>query len=134
MTEPHPRLIQTYPAAPDVAPLAQCSDCKCKRHLPGCWHRTCMRCRSSGTRQQTPPAEAMIHWDDLGEVYSQFGNNVVLPLNIHLPDDLVNMSEDYIIRRVIAHVYGVTGFEFYLDRVNNLAKRSAMLCFLCLLQ
>ncbi|ORX51293.1 hypothetical protein DM01DRAFT_1337340, partial [Hesseltinella vesiculosa] len=31
MTEPHPRLIQTDPTAPDVAPLAQCSDCKCKR-------------------------------------------------------------------------------------------------------
>ncbi|ORX62306.1 hypothetical protein DM01DRAFT_1331748, partial [Hesseltinella vesiculosa] len=131
MTEPHPRLIQTDPTAPDVAPLAQCSDCKCKRHLPEfeghrCWYRTCMRCRSSGTRQRTPPAEAMIHWDDLGEIYSQFGNNAVLPLNIHLPDDLASMPEDYIIRRVIAHVYGVTGFEFYLDRVNNPAKRSAI--------
>ncbi|ORX45516.1 hypothetical protein DM01DRAFT_1172190 [Hesseltinella vesiculosa] len=48
MAEPHPRLIQSDPAVSDVAPLAQCSDCKCKRHLPEfegrrCWYRTCVQ-------------------------------------------------------------------------------------------
>ncbi|ORX61601.1 hypothetical protein DM01DRAFT_355949 [Hesseltinella vesiculosa] len=131
MTEPHPRLIQSDPAVSDVAPLARCSDCKCKRYLPEfegrrCWYRTCKRCRSSGTRQRSPPAEAMIQWNDLTEVYSQFSNSVVLPLNIYLPDDLASMPEDCIIRHVITHVYEVTGFEFYLEMISYPSRRSAI--------
>ncbi|ORX61367.1 hypothetical protein DM01DRAFT_1331974 [Hesseltinella vesiculosa] len=128
LTEPHPRLIQSTSAA---APLAHCSDCKSKRALiefegRRCWYRTCIRCRNKATDQRTPPPEAMLDWDDFSDFYSQFSENRTLPVNMHLPDELVGVPVDDIIRRLVVYIYEVSGFEFYLARINNPSRRNAV--------
>ncbi|ORX55555.1 hypothetical protein DM01DRAFT_1373302 [Hesseltinella vesiculosa] len=87
--------LNTLLQVTDQVPVARCSDCKCKRPLVhfegrGCWYRTCIRCRNSTTRQQSPPSEAMINWDVLDEFYGQFRHNPALPIKVHLPDNLVD--------------------------------------------
>ncbi|ORX48527.1 hypothetical protein DM01DRAFT_1338584, partial [Hesseltinella vesiculosa] len=94
----------------DQVPIARCSDCKCKRplvHFEGrrCWCRTCIRCRNSATRQRSPPSEAMINWDELDEFYGQFRHNPALPINVHLPDNLVDLPAGDIVRHFIVHLY-----------------------------
>ncbi|ORX44761.1 hypothetical protein DM01DRAFT_1378334 [Hesseltinella vesiculosa] len=128
LTEPHPRLIQSTTA---TAPLAHCSDCKSNRALiefegRRCWYRTCIRCRNKATEQRTPPSEAMINWDEFSEFYSQFSENTNLPINMHLPDELVGVPVDTIIRRLIVYIYEVSGFDFYLANIYNPSKRKAV--------
>ncbi|ORX52374.1 hypothetical protein DM01DRAFT_1336741 [Hesseltinella vesiculosa] len=131
ISEPHPRLEPADPAVTAPAPFVRCSDCKCKRplvHFEGrrCWYLTCIRCRNSGTQQRSPPPEAMINWDELDEFYSQFRHNPSLPINMHLPSNLVDMPVGEIMRRFIVHFFDVSGFEFYLKLIHDPSRRSAI--------
>ncbi|ORX50438.1 hypothetical protein DM01DRAFT_1337625 [Hesseltinella vesiculosa] len=64
-----------------------------------------------------------IDWDDLSEFYSQFSENNTLPINMRLPDELVGVPVDAIIRRLIVYIYEVSGFEFYLTRIWDPSRR-----------
>ncbi|ORX61675.1 hypothetical protein DM01DRAFT_1332268 [Hesseltinella vesiculosa] len=89
----------------DQVPIARCSDCKCKRPLV---HFEARRC--CATRQRSPPSEAMINWDELDEFNGQFHRNPALPINVHLPDNLVDLPVDDIVRHFIVHLYDTSGF------------------------
>ncbi|ORX56362.1 hypothetical protein DM01DRAFT_1019213 [Hesseltinella vesiculosa] len=131
MTEPHPHLESTDPAVPEPVPFARCSDCKCKRPLVQfegrrCWYLTCIRCRNSATRQRSPPSEAMIDWDELDDFYVQFRHNPALPINVHLPDNLVDEPVGDIVRHFIVHLYEISGFMFYLKLIHDPSRRTAI--------
>ncbi|ORX63044.1 hypothetical protein DM01DRAFT_1331135 [Hesseltinella vesiculosa] len=68
----------------------------------------------------------MINWDELSEFYSQFSENNTLPINMHLPDELVGVPVDAIIRRLLVYMYEVSGFEFYLTRIWYPSRRNSV--------
>ncbi|ORX51667.1 hypothetical protein DM01DRAFT_1375387 [Hesseltinella vesiculosa] len=91
-----------------------------------CWCLTCIRCQNSATRQRSPPSEAMINWDELDEFYGQFRHNAALPINLHLPDNFVDLPVGDIARHVIVHLCETSGFMFYLKLINDPSRRSAI--------
>ncbi|ORX47688.1 hypothetical protein DM01DRAFT_1338908, partial [Hesseltinella vesiculosa] len=68
----------------------------------------------------------MINWDELDEIYGQFRHNPALHINVHLPDNLVDLPVGDIARHVIVHLYETSGFMFYLKLINDPARRSAI--------
>ncbi|ORX45529.1 hypothetical protein DM01DRAFT_1410995 [Hesseltinella vesiculosa] len=68
------------------------------------------------------PSEAMINWDELDEFYGQFRHNPALPINVHLPDNLVDLPVGDIVRHFIVHLYETSGFMFYLKLKHDLFK------------
>ncbi|ORX56955.1 hypothetical protein DM01DRAFT_1382350 [Hesseltinella vesiculosa] len=125
LTCPHPRASQDDPGTERTA---QCSDCKCKRPLSQfqgrrSWYKTCIRCRNRGTKPKVPPTgSAMIPWEGFAEFYKNFRCSKILPMNLHLPPDLVNLPQEQIVHHFIEHLHDTTGYEFYLTQLNNPAK------------
>ncbi|ORX53082.1 hypothetical protein DM01DRAFT_1336274 [Hesseltinella vesiculosa] len=68
----------------------------------------------------------MINWDELDEFNGQFRHNPALPINVHLPDNLVDLAVGDIVRHFIVHLYDTSGFMFYLKLNHDPSRRSAI--------
>ncbi|ORX58895.1 hypothetical protein DM01DRAFT_1371910 [Hesseltinella vesiculosa] len=103
MTEPHPRLIQRTLLPQMLYDLPSVPIASANGIYPSL----------------KDVDAAMIQWNDLTKDYSQISNNVVLPLNIYLPDDLASMPEDYIIRQMISNPSKRSAIAFYASCINS---------------